>query len=181
MGHYIRVVFLTTFLCASASVLPPVEMVTLPQVDISIEQPKIDTFAIYAERIAHDESGGDPKAVKSTGSYVGLYQIGDLAFKDIGWKMRVQDIRRNPSIFSEEVQLKALRAISKKNESYLAKHIAQYSGEIVRGVKITKYGILASAHLVGARKVKRFLSYGELAYDGNGVPVTHFMKRMEDL
>ncbi len=172
---------MTAFLCASGSELQPNTMVTLPQVDLSIEDTKLDKFAEYAERIAHDESRGDPNAIKSTGSYVGLYQIGDLAFKDIGWELRVKDIRNDPSIFTREKQLKALRAIADKNESYLREHIKEYDGKFVHGVKVTKYGILASAHLVGARKVKRFLDNGEMAYDGNGVSVKHFMNRMADL
>jgi len=139
-------------------------------------------FDEYARRISTHESGGDPAAVSKSGLYIGLYQIGDLALKEIGWKgVTVRQFRKNPNIFTQEDQMKALAMITDKNRWYLKRYIALYSGREVHGYKITTAGLLAAAHHIGARKVKEFLKTGKISKDGNGVKMTFFIRRMHDL
>lgn len=139
---------------------------------------------VYADRIAKHESGYDETSVSPSGLYVGLYQIGDLALKDVGMypEITVGKFKRDHTIFPVSKQREAVIKIAERNEYYLYKWIRKYDGQVVGGKRITKAGILAAAHHVGATAVKRFLDSGGamIAEDGNGVKMTRFIIEMKD-
>ena len=139
-------------------------------------------FDEYARRISSHESADDPAAISPSGLYMGKYQIGELALRDIGWRgVTVRKFRKDPSVFDEQDQRKALEMIASKNRQYLGKYITLYSGREVHGIHVTVAGMLAACHHIGAKKVKEFLKTGKVAKDGNGVKMTFFLRRMNDL
>lgn len=138
---------------------------------------EIDSFL---KAMADKESTSNPKSINSRG-YIGKYQFGSMALKDLGIYDEINHLKfkRNPDIFPEEEQDKAMINLLKINKRYLGNYLTKYIGKTIGGVKLTKSGLLAGSHLVGARDVKRFLdSNGKyIPKDGNHVPVTEYIKK----
>lgn len=135
----------------------------------------------YLNAIAQRESSGTSgtwDTVSNTG-YIGKYQFGNIALKECGYDFNVNDFKRNPNIFPESEQDKAMVTLLKKNIKYLGKYIDKFKGKVIGGVKITTSGLLAASHLVGAKNIKKFLnSYGRhIPKDGNGTPCTEYIEK----
>lgn len=113
----------------------------------------------YLIKLAKRESSYQP-LVQNSGGYFGLYQFGKSALKDVG--MSKDDLKK-----SLNNQHKAALALAKQNERVLKDIIQQYNGKYKEGVKLTRNGILAMAHLLGAGSVKDYF---------NGTKNTHFSK-----
>ncbi|WP_317196478.1 lysozyme family protein [Robertkochia flava] len=130
------------------------------------------SFNGFKEALAHSESRGNYFVVNSLG-YMGKYQFGASAMKAVGVTSK-EEFLNNP-----EIQEKAFEAILQRNKWILRDYIEQYSGKTVGGVKVTESGILAAAHLAGARNVKRFLrSYGEQGFkDAFGTSIRYYMSK----
>lgn len=140
-----------------------------------------DHLEKYLDAIAQRESSGSSGTwdTVSNSGYIGKYQFGNIALKDCGYSFTVNDFRKDPNIFPESEQDKAMVKLLKKNIKYLGKYIDKFKGKVVGGVKITKSGLLAASHLVGAKNIKKFLnSYGKhIPKDGNGTPCTEYIKK----
>lgn len=154
---------------------------------------KLKPSTDYLEKLAFKESSGHWNkvryvTVKRNGKkikkpvYVGKYQFGNLAFKDIGSNIRVNDFVKDPTIWSSEQQDKDLAILLKNNKHYLRKRISfkgyeHYIGKTINGIEMTESGILTAAHLVGNKGVKTFLkTNGEKdPEDGNGTKCSHYM------
>lgn len=134
----------------------------------------------FLNALASSESSMNPKSVNRFG-YIGKYQFGKKALEDLGLddKINAHKFKKNPKIFPEHAQDKAMVDLLKINKDYLGDYINNYVGKVVAGVQITKSGLLAGSHLVGAHAVKQFLdSNGRIIpRDGNDVPVTEYIKK----
>jgi hypothetical protein len=134
----------------------------------------------FLKALAQRESSSDPNIVNSLG-YIGKYQMGQMALQDLELddKINAHKFKKNPNIFPEKAQDKAMVKLLKLNKQYLGDYINEFDGKIINGVKITKSGLLAGSHLVGAGAVKEFLdSNGQFVpKDGNGIPVTDYIKK----
>ena len=141
---------------------------------------KKNDLAKFLRALAQKESSLDPTNINSLG-YIGKYQFGEMALKDVGLEDEINTakFRKNPSIWPEKEQDKAMVKLLKKNKDYLGNYLSQFDGKVINDVKMTKSGLLAGAHLVGAGAVKQFLdSNGKFVpKDGNGVPVTDYIKK----
>ncbi len=126
----------------------------------------------FSNDLGLSESSGNYKAVNRLG-YAGKYQFGGSALKWVG----IKDRRR--FLNSPELQEDALKALIALNKHVLRDYIADYDGQIINGIKVTESGLIAAAHLGGAKNVKRFLdSNGENVFaDANDVPITKYMKK----
>ncbi|RYG46324.1 MAG: peptidoglycan-binding protein LysM [Chitinophagaceae bacterium] len=128
-------------------------------------------FDSFKEAIALKESQGQYGLVNTFG-YMGKYQFGKSALKSVGI--------RNYSKFlkTPDLQEKAFVALCAKNKWELRHEIKHYAGKTVGGVKVTESGILASAHLLGAGSVKKFLhSNGNRRIrDGYGTTLRSYMR-----
>lgn len=113
----------------------------------------------YLIKLAKRESSYQP-LVQNSGGYFGLYQFGDAALKDVG--MSKDDLKK-----SLNNQHKAALALAKQNEKILKDIIRKYNGKYKNGVKLTRNGILAMAHLLGAGSVQDYF---------NNTKNTHFSK-----
>ena len=144
-------------------------------------------FGAYAAAIRQRECSGDYSQVNRYG-YTGAYQFGKPALIDAGFLDKKgqwtpyavslgvdswQAFKNNP-----EAQDTAFQNFTKKNWSYL-KDYKSYVGQTIGGIPVTVSGMLAGAHLVGAGAVREFLRSGgtKIPRDGNGVPVTEYMKK----
>lgn len=134
----------------------------------------------FLKALAEKESTSNPNAINRLG-YIGKYQFGAMALKDLGLydEINHRKFKKNPNIFPEEEQDKAMIDLLKINKKYLGNYLNKYIGKTINGIKLTKSGLLAGSHLVGAKDVKRFLdSNGSyIPKDGNKVPVTVYIKK----
>lgn len=133
----------------------------------------------FLAHLAFSESAGNPDTVNTLG-YIGKYQFGRAALRDIGFDVDFDEFRTNPSgVFPEKAQDLAIEAWFERNERLLRKEIERYSGTIVNGIPITKAGILAASHLGGVGGVRRFFrTVG--AYnpsDAYGTSISKYMKK----
>jgi hypothetical protein len=124
----------------------------------------------FLNKIGNFESGNNYKKVNRFG-YMGRYQFHKTTLKAI-------DINVSRKIFlsSPELQEEAMRRLLTENKRTLKRFIRKYDGKIVHGVYVTESGILAAAHLGGAGNVMNWFRKGEDFKDGNGTPITRYMK-----
>lgn len=132
---------------------------------------EVSEFNEFREAIAFQESSDNYKAVNRFG-YLGRYQFGNLALTDLG----ISDYKgflNNPKLQDE-----AFLALCRINKYRLRHFITKFEREEINGIQITESGLLASAHLVGAGAVKKYLnSCGTLiAKDGNKVTLEKYLK-----
>ncbi len=128
-------------------------------------------FIGFKEAIAFKESQGLYDKVNSIG-HVGKYQFGALTLKSVG----VHDA--NDFLTNELLQEKAFITLLAQNKWYLRHEIKKYSGKIIDNVLITESGILAAAHLGGAKSVKKYLKSGgkRIAKDDYGTSIKKYMR-----
>jgi hypothetical protein len=135
----------------------------------------------FLKKLADFESSGRPNALKMDKRqkhvYIGAFQMSHRALKEVGINIDHNEFKKNPSIFPLEKQKEAVINYMMKNLHYM-RNYTHYIGKTINGIKITKSGLLAAAHLVGQRGVKDFLrTQGKTdTVDGNGVPCSHYMK-----
>jgi hypothetical protein len=129
----------------------------------------------YLIRLAKKESNFRPNVTNQFG-YFGLYQFGADALKDVG--KTKEDLSS-----SLETQHKAALELAKKNEKVLKDILDNYEGKIYKGVKVTRNGVRAMAHLLGAGSVKDFFNgtqntpFAKKGFvDGNGTHITEYAK-----
>ena len=127
--------------------------------------------------------------------YLGLFQMGEAALIDAGfyvadgsgtndwrgqWTGRqgvssVQDFLNNPA-----AQAEAVAAYHQRLWTYIqGAGLDRYVGQEINGVQITRSGLIAAAHLVGAGSLAQYLrSNGAvIPIDGNRTPVTEYLQR----
>lgn len=156
----------------------------LEQVKEQIEEEKKEERRMlewerFLAHLAFSESSGNPDTVNTLG-YIGKYQFGRAALRDIGFDVDFDEFRTNPSgVFPEDVQDLAIEAWFERNERLLRKEIERYSGTIVNGTPITKAGILAASHLGGVGGVKRFFrtSGAHNPSDAYGTSISKYMNK----
>ena len=129
----------------------------------------------YLDAVAYSESRGNPRVWNRYG-YIGKYQFGYAARKSCGYgEVKFKDFIANPSIWSEKDQEAAMITLLSKNESHLKDVIHKYNGKMIKGVTITKSGILAAAHLAGAGGVKRYFRSGSNPKDAYGTSLEVYL------
>ncbi len=151
-------------------------------------------YADFLGVLATLESSGKPSAVNRHG-YAGLYQMGEAALIEAGYYKRDKTPGKNDwrgawtgknGIYSLTEFLrdtpKQDQAISNHHENLWhdiqTLNLGEYIGKTIAGVTITESGLIAGAHLVGTRGLKRFLrSNGRsIPKDGNGTPITKYIR-----
>ena len=127
----------------------------------------------YLIKLAERESGFNPNVTNRFG-YTGLYQFNPSSLKTVNINMKdyKTDVNKQheAALKYGEFNLKVLKDYTK------------LIGSEFDGIKITKEGLMAAAHLGGAGNVKKFFdSKGKINFkDGNGVPVSSYLKMFED-
>ncbi len=125
---------------------------------------------LYCLRVA--ESGNNYEAVNQFG-YYGAYQFGNSRLSDFG--LSTVDIEG-----SKEKQDIIAKVHFHDIEKRLKLEIALFAGANVRGIYVTKSGLLAAAHLLGVRGLNLWLYHGILKKDGNGKTVLFYLKKFSN-
>ena len=105
--------------------------------------------------------------------YMGMYQYGDARLKDyiVGTtKFTLKDLNTEPYILqdfktkfddNEKLQQKVMDWSINDNNSYIdSRNLDEYIGQELNGVKITREGLQAGAHLGGKAGLRDFLESG---------------------
>jgi len=142
---------------------------------LRVEEKTAKELKRYLEAISYSESRGNPEAWNKYG-YIGKYQFGFITRKSCGYGyIRFADFVKNPSVWSEEDQEKAMITLLSKNEDHLKEIINRYNGEVIKGKLVTKSGILAAAHLAGAGGVQRYFRNGSNPKDAYGTALEDYL------
>jgi len=102
-----------------------------------------------------------------------------LTTKDVNF-FRSKFRSKGLKFWTEEKQDKAMIQLLKNNFDYLDNYlgdVTKYKDSIKKGIKLTISGMLAGAHLVGPKAVRDFIKSGIIKKDGNGTPITEYMKK----
>ena len=149
----------------------------------------------FLEDLAKSESSGNYLA-KNTHGYLGKYQMGEEALVDAGYYNRrpkgekytnkwdngftgIDDIYSAEDFLNNPLaQENAIRAYHHAVWGYIKNEAEKYDGKIINGIKMTKSGMLAGAHLVGHNNLKKYLKSNgkEIPEDANHVPVEKYIK-----
>ena len=150
---------------------------TRPAIEVmmpKIEAPKIEIdlkdHNSFLKKIGHYESSNDYSRVNRWG-YMGKYQFGKETLESLDI-----DVSKKKFLSSPTLQEEAMRRLLTENKRTLRRFIRKYDGKTVHGVYVTESGILAAAHLGGAGNVMNWFRKGEDFKDGNGTPITRYMK-----
>ena len=139
-----------------------------------LEAPKIEIdrkdHESFLRKIGHVESGNRYSIVNRWG-YMGKYQFGLETLHALDIRTTKKEFLSSPTL-QEEAMAKLLA----ENKKSLRRYIRKYDKKVVHGVYVTESGILAAAHLGGAGNVRNWFKYGEDFKDGNGTPITSYMK-----
>jgi glutaredoxin-related protein len=142
---------------------------------------KLETTSALRDSLAFRESSNNPQAVNQFG-YVGMFQLGRIAFKDIGRTMREHNHIRQMlpitlTVYPVATQIKDVEKLIGNNKRYL-RSVRPFIGKKIKGYRVTENGMLAGAHLCGHVAVKKYLKTGGKVdmKDGNGVKVSTYIK-----
>ena len=134
------------------------------------------TVEEFNRRIAKIESRNKHTAVNKRGTHFGLYQFSVPTIKMLGFKnITITQFINNPRL-----QHTVMLANTKFNQQILHKEIQKFDGKIVNGVRVTRAGILAGAHLAGPGNVKKFLRSGRNFTDGN-ISIARYMEKFSNV
>lgn len=158
--------------------LTTIALIALPALALARNpQPIATNCQQFMVNIRNSEGGGNYQTNTGNG-YYGVYQMGWRALVDAGymsnsttWTGRngvnsLDDYLNNPA-----AQDDAFLRYGEVNLGYLG-NWQQYIGQTIGGVPVTRAGLIAGSHLVGAGGLGEWLRTGTctaLATDGNGV------------
>jgi len=150
----------------------PLVAITPITAELNIAEVKIDLKGhdAFLDKLGNFESGNDYKKVNRLG-YMGRYQFGRQALKQVNLDISRKEFLNNP-----ELQELAMERLIQHNNSTLERFIKKYNGKTLHGVKVTRSGVLAAAHLGGATNVKKWFRSGKDFKDANGTSITKYMK-----
>ena len=120
------------------------------------------------------------------GQYLGWFQLGKMALQDTGYMNKYGRFTGKDGINSEndflnnkEVQKSAVKEYHKKLEKQIKAYgLEKYLGKTINGIEITESGMIAGAHLVGTKSLKKFLESNgkDIPKDGNDTPITEYIQ-----
>ena len=116
-------------------------------------------FTRFINNLGYRESGNNWVSVNRIGCF-GEWQFAESTLRYLGFrKITLKRFRKNPFIFPRELQAEALKSLIRVNLIYL-KDYEHYKGVTIKGILITKSGMIAASHLGGAGSLKKFLDSG---------------------
>ena len=125
----------------------------------------------FLNHMAQRESDNTPTVVNRFGM-MGKYQFDPSTVKMLGFRVTTKQFLSN-----SELQDSVMVANMRLNNQELNFIIKQYEGKVVKGIKITRSGILAAAHLAGPRNVINFFRGTDWKgrTDANGTSIREYM------
>jgi hypothetical protein len=135
-------------------------------------------FTRFINDLGYRESRNNWICINSIGCF-GEWQFAESTLKYLGFnKVTLKKFRSNPFIFPREMQEEALRSLIRVNLMYL-KDYEEYIGKNVKGIRVTKSGMIAASHLGGAGSLKKYLDTGGRVNhrDAFGTAVSDYLKK----
>lgn len=135
-------------------------------------------FTRFINDLGYRESGNNWVSVNRIGCF-GEWQFAESTLRYLGFrKITLKRFRKDPFIFPRELQAEALMALIRVNLIYL-KDYEHFKGSKVKGILITKSGMIAASHLGGAGSLKKFLDSGGRVNkkDLFGTSIADYLKR----
>jgi hypothetical protein len=182
---YMKILFLEVlFMCLGSGASAPTKGYTHRRIMIAdatrfwerkYHQSEFDRFI---NDLGRRESGNNWMSVNLIGCF-GEWQFKESTIHYLGYKhVTLKKFKKNPEVFPPELQRKVLESLIKVN-MVLLKDYEQYIGKTIRGVTVTKSGMIAAAHLGGAKSVRLFLTSGGKLdkEDTLGTAVSNYMKK----
>lgn len=142
-----------------------VPVVEVPKVEIDLKN-----YKSFLNKIGNFESGNRYGIVNRWG-YMGRYQFHSSTLKSLDIKTTRKEFLSSPIL-----QEHAMKKLLISNKRTLRRYIRKYNNKVVHGVYVTESGLLAAAHLGGAGNVIKWFRKGEVFKDGNGTPITKYMR-----
>lgn len=142
-------------------------------------------YSDYLDAIGFRESSNRYDLINRFG-FMGRYQIGKPALRDIGWMngnewtaeaaeygvASQEDFLANPA-----AQDAAIELYHQTLWRYLANYgMTEYIGQTYQGIEITASGLIAGAHLVGAKGLSDAIKNDEVITDANKTPAHSYME-----
>lgn len=161
---YCRIFFLTLFfvsfscICSAPTIGYRIKMDNFRKLSEYVERKHYESeFSRFIKDLGRSESGNDWQSVNRIGCF-GEWQFAEKTLHSLGHtNITIRKFRQDPSVFPPDLQLKVLKSLIKVNLCYL-KDYEQFVGDTIRGIIITKSGMIAASHLGGARSLKLFLN-----------------------
>ena len=114
-------------------------------------------FECFVNHLGLRESNNNWKAINTKG-YIGEWQFGYGTLKTLGYGyITPEKFKDDPNIFPRSLQKQVLRELVDVNIGELVSY-EKYIGTTINGVKITRAGLIAAAHLGGMVSVQKFLT-----------------------
>ena len=139
---------------------------------------ELNEFNRFLDDIAKRESGGNWKIYNKFG-YIGLYQFGRAALIDVGYnEITFNKFISNPYIFPITKQNLVMVKYLHKNKTQHLNHIIDMVTNkdiVLRGVKVTRSGVLAGAHIGGVRGVRNLMLYDIDKADAFGTRISDYV------
>lgn len=164
---------------------------TAPSIDFRLKLVKHRNISEYVDRRFHEsefdrfindlgqrESGNNWLCINRIGCF-GEWQFAESTLRYLGFrKITLKQFKKNPDIFPRELQVKALKTLIRINLVLLTDY-EHFIGDSIKGILITKSGMIAASHLGGARSLKMFLnSNGRInPKDLFGTSIFDYLKR----
>jgi hypothetical protein len=145
------------------------------QFDIKYHEAELNRFITD---LGYRESGGNWLSINRVGCF-GEWQFAESTLRYLGFRnITLKKFRENPMIFPKKLQEEALKSLIRVNLIYLKKY-ENYLGTTVRGIVVTRTGMIAASHLGGAGSLKRFLeSGGRIDHkDSFGTPISEYLRK----
>jgi hypothetical protein len=145
-------------------------------VEISVQDHELEFFR-FINDLGYRESGNNWLSVNQIGCF-GEWQFAESTLRYLGFrKITLRKFKADPFIFPRDVQIGALKALIRVNLIYL-KDYEHYIGHSIKGIVITKSGMIAAAHLGGAGSLMKFLDSNgrKNAKDLFGTSVCDYLK-----
>ena len=126
----------------------------------------------FLDHMAQRESDNTPHVVNRFGM-MGKYQFDPKTVRVLGFRVTRTQFLRNSEL-QDSVMVQYMRS----NNSLLDNLIDRYEGRKFKGIRITRSGVLAAAHLAGAGNVKKYFSDGDVngRTDANGTSIRDYLQ-----
>ena len=158
-----KIVFLTFFfvfishICTAPAIDFRLKMIRFRSVSEDMKKKYYESeLNRFINDLGHRESGNNWLSVNRIGCF-GEWQFAESTLRYLGYrKITLKKFKANSDIFTREVQLEALKTLIMVNLSYLT-YYEHFLGDTIKGVVISKSGMIAASHLGGTGSLKKFL------------------------
>jgi hypothetical protein len=126
----------------------------------------------FLNHMAERESDNTPHVVNRFGM-MGKYQFAPSTIRVLGFRVSNKQFLSNP-----ELQDSVMVAYLRSNNKELNTLITKYENKKFKGVRVTRSGVLAAAHLAGSANVKLFFQNADWngRTDANGTSIREYMQ-----